>query len=68
LSNIQFLPDVDNKLKRIFCYGIEESDIPILMQFLASPRADLQQRVIKIYFRLRELPMAQKMLDAIKEV
>jgi hypothetical protein len=61
LSNIQFLPDVDNKMKIIVGYGIEESDIPILMGFLASPRADGQQRVMKMYFGApEELPMAQK--------
>jgi hypothetical protein len=69
LSNIQFLPDVDNKMKIINCYGIEESTIPILMHFLASPRADGQQRVMKMYFGApEELPMAQKLLDAVKEV
>jgi hypothetical protein len=48
LPIIQFQPDVDNKMKRINCYSIEEPDIPILMQFLASKRADGQQRVIQI--------------------
>jgi hypothetical protein len=67
LSNIQFLPDVDNKIKRIDCYGVKESDIPILMHFLASPRADGQQRVMQMHFRSGELPMAQ-FLDAIIEV
>jgi hypothetical protein len=67
-SNIQFMPDVDNGMEIIFCYGIEESDIPILMKFLASPRPDGQQRVMKIYFQLGELALAQKLLDAIKEV
>jgi hypothetical protein len=67
LSNIQFLPDVDNKMKKIRCYGIMESDIPILMQLLASPRADGQQRVMQMHFRSGDLPMAQKLLVAIKE-
>jgi hypothetical protein len=68
LSNIQFLPDVDNKMKRIDCFGIGELDIPILMEFLASPRADGQQRVIHMHFLLGEVAMAKKLLDAIKEV
>jgi hypothetical protein len=66
LSNIQFLPDVDNKMKRIDCFGIEESNIPILIKFFASPRADGQQRVIHIDFLLGVA--RQKFLDAIKEV
>jgi hypothetical protein len=68
LSSIQFLPDLDNKMRRINCCGIVESDIviPILMQFLASPRADGQQRVMQIEFRLG--PVVQKLLNAIKEV
>jgi hypothetical protein len=68
LSNIQFLPNVDNKMKRIDCYEIEESDIPFLVEFLASPRDDGQQRVMHVHFRSGELPAAQKLLDAIKEV
>jgi hypothetical protein len=68
LSNIQFLPDVDNKLDRIDCCGIEESDIPILVEFLASPRPDVQQRVMRIHFCDEQLPAAQTFLDAIKAV
>jgi hypothetical protein len=68
-SNIQFMPaDVDNGVEIIFCYGIEESDIPILIAFLASPRPDGQQQVLKMYFRLGELALAQKLVNAIKEV
>jgi hypothetical protein len=67
LSNIQFLPNVDNKMKSIHCYGImEELDIPILMHFLASPRADGQQRVMNIQLLFE--PAVPKLLDAIKEV
>jgi hypothetical protein len=68
LSNIKFLPDMDNKIKRIDCYGVEELDIPILMPFLASPRADGQQRVMHMYIRNDQLPVVPKLLDAIKEV
>jgi hypothetical protein len=70
MSSIQFLPNVDNKMKiiDINCHGTEEPDIPILIQFLATPRPDGQQRVIKMYFFIEQLPMAQKILDAIKEV
>jgi hypothetical protein len=62
-------------MENIHCYGIGESDIPILMEFLASPRADGKQRVMKIYFfapSVEEFPMGQKflnaMIDAMKEV
>jgi hypothetical protein len=68
LSNIQFVPNADNKVDIIDCFGIEESDIPILMHFLASPRADGKQRVMKMHFWEGQLPVAQKLLDAIKEV
>jgi hypothetical protein len=66
LSSIQLLPDLDNKMKIIDCYGIQEWDIPILMGFLASPRADGQQRVMHMLFWFGTT--AQKLLDAIKEV
>jgi hypothetical protein len=65
LSNIQFLPDLDTEIERIDGHGIVESDIPILIQFLASPRPDGKLLVIKIY---RCVPLAQKLLEAIKEV
>jgi hypothetical protein len=69
LSNIQFVPYVDNKMNSIGFCGVEESDIPILMQFLASPRPDGEQQVIKIYFRgENQFLVTQKLLDAIIEV
>jgi hypothetical protein len=46
----------------------EESNIPILMQFLASSRADGQQRVIYIHLSKEEEHLAQKILDSIKKV
>jgi hypothetical protein len=66
LSNLQFLPDMDNNVERIDWYEIQESDIPVLMQFLASSRRDGKQRVMKTSFIC--LQVAQKLLDAIKEV
>jgi hypothetical protein len=68
LSNIHFLPGVDDKMKIIDCYETKESDIPILIQFFASPRADGQQRVMTMHFWSEQFPVAQKLLDAIKEV
>jgi hypothetical protein len=68
LPNIQFLPNVDNKMERLVCLRVQESDIPILTEFLASPRADGQQRVMKLSFCQAELPVVLKLLDAIREV
>jgi hypothetical protein len=65
LANIQFLPNCDSKMKKIVCYGIEESDIPIVLEFLASPRPDGQQRVMEFYNGIKEGPAVQKLLDAI---
>jgi hypothetical protein len=63
LSNIQYLPDIDNKLQKIYLYP-KVLDIPMLMKMLASPRPDGQQRVI--YMQHKHFP--RKMLKAIKEV
>jgi hypothetical protein len=68
LSNIKFLPDLDNRMMRIDCDEAEEWDIPTLLQFMASSRADGQQRVIRMAFGFRKFPVARKLLDAIKEV
>jgi hypothetical protein len=38
------------------------------MKVLASPRPDGQQLVMSLHFRIGELHVAQKLLDAIKEV
>jgi hypothetical protein len=68
LSNIQFLPDVDNKMETISCAKIAKSDIPILMQFLATQRSDGKQRVMNMEFLLGKVTVLQNLLDAIKEV
>jgi hypothetical protein len=67
--NMQFLRDVDNKMERMVCSAVNELDIPILTEFLASPRADGQQRVMKLEFDRYTSPgVVQKLLDAIKKV
>jgi hypothetical protein len=69
LSSIQFLADVDNKMKIIDCWGVKEPDVPILMDLLASPRpADGQQRVMDFFFHTEQESVAPILLDAIKEV
>jgi hypothetical protein len=72
LSDLQHFPDMDNQMRLIeLSFNKGESDIPILMQFLVSPRGDGQQRVIYIHlFEIEEEVehLAQKILDAIKKV
>jgi hypothetical protein len=66
VTNIKCLKDVEDKL-RVNCLSVdEESDIPILMELLASPRPDGQQRVVFLYFAINDLK--QKMLETIKMV
>jgi hypothetical protein len=67
LSAKQHFPDMDNKMRLIELSFKEESNIPILIHFLASPRADGQQRMIYIHL-FEEEHLAQKILDAIKKV
>jgi hypothetical protein len=68
MADIQYLPDIDNKMQKIGLYmGYStalEFDIPFLMKMLASPRSDGQQRVI--HFCHVEFP--SNLLEAIKEV
>jgi hypothetical protein len=68
LSSLRFVADVDNKMNKMDCWGVVESDIPILMDLLASPRPDGQQRVMEFYFQREQRSMAPILLDAIKEV
>jgi hypothetical protein len=65
--NIKCLQDVEDKMLPIYFLRIEEeSDIPILMELLASPRPDGQQRVVCPYFPKEDLQ--QKLVAAIKKV
>jgi hypothetical protein len=67
LANIPFLPDMDNQKSQLyFLYVDADTDIPLLMKMLATPRPDGQQRVIKLFVKRRQFVM--KMLDAIKQV
>jgi hypothetical protein len=66
LDNIQFLPDMDNKTQKVDLNVNADTDIPLLINWLATPRLDGQQRVIWLSFWLDELAM--KMVDAIKQV
>jgi hypothetical protein len=67
-STIKYLQDMDNKMKTIRFYLIkEDSDIPLLMNMLKTPRADGKQHVV-ILDHFREKFPPQKMLNAIKQV
>jgi hypothetical protein len=65
LTNVQYLPDIDNKMQKIGLYLSTVSDFPIIMKMLASPRPDGQQRVIYIP---REVNLICILLNTIKEV
>jgi hypothetical protein len=60
------MPELDNELERIHLRISMEWDLPILMKYLASPRADGRQRVVLIKLDTTEL--GPKMVDAIKNV
>jgi hypothetical protein len=63
LDNIPFLPDTGN----IIQFNIDaDTDIPLLMKMLATPRPDGQQRVIELIIWEPELTM--EMVDAIEQV
>jgi hypothetical protein len=66
-STIKHLQDMDNKMQSIRFYLIkEETDIPLLMNMLATPRADGQQHVV-ILERFQK-SLAHKMVNAIMKV
>jgi hypothetical protein len=64
-STIKYLQDMGNKMQILFQQIKEESEIPLLLNMLANPRADGQQHVV-ILNRFRG-KLAQKMLNAIKQ-
>jgi hypothetical protein len=63
MTLIQSIPNIDDRMHKISLYVRKESQIPILMEFLASPRPDGKQRVI-----CARTEMAQKVLESIKKV
>jgi hypothetical protein len=59
--------DMDNEVEAIHLTYLGESDIPMLMQMLATRRADGQQRVIQLqYFQNENL--AENIVASIKKV
>jgi hypothetical protein len=67
LASVPYFHGLDNKMEGIYLTVKEESDIQLLMQMLASPRADGKQRAIVLAFELKP-ELAQEMLDTIKRV
>jgi hypothetical protein len=68
LANLPFLPDMDNQKSQLYTLLVDaDTDIPLLMKMLATPRSDGQQRVIQL-FVVDTGQLIMKMLDAIKEV
>jgi hypothetical protein len=65
MGNIQFLPDMDNKTLAIDLDIDAATDIPLLIEWLATLRPDGQQRVIWINGNDQ---LAMEMVDAIKQV
>jgi hypothetical protein len=66
LDNIPFLQDMDNKTRQILLELSADTDIPLLMNWLATSRLDGKQRLIWLFFESDQL--ATKMVDALKQV
>jgi hypothetical protein len=68
LDNCPYLQDVDNKTRLVYMFVNEVSDIPILMESLAAPRPDGQQRVLALSIDDYEgQQLVAKLLEAIKK-
>jgi hypothetical protein len=64
-----YVPNGGNKMRAINFYLFEESAIPNMIKFLAIPRPDGQQQVVKIKLRpARQHQLAQKIMENIKQV
>jgi hypothetical protein len=74
LDNIPFLPDMDNRTTQSRFDVKADTDIPLLVNWLATPRSDGQQRVMWLYFDEMEnenddqLATQMAMVNAIKQV
>jgi hypothetical protein len=63
MALIKSIPDLDSKMQLVSLRLRKESEIPILMEMLASSRPDGKPRVIS----LSSLELAQNALEAIKK-
>jgi hypothetical protein len=68
LGTIKYLPNGGNKLKAITLFLDEEWEIPNLIEFLAIPRPDGLQQVLRVLPQAGEHQLAQKILESIKQV
>jgi hypothetical protein len=68
MPNIQYLPHIDNKMQFIRLALEQESDIPILIKMLASPRPDGRQRVIEMSFERECMACMPAIIRTVKEV
>jgi hypothetical protein len=59
--------DMDNGMGAIYLIYLRESDIPMLMQMLATHRADGKQRVIQLQ-NFRDENLAENIVASIKRV
>jgi hypothetical protein len=67
LANIQFLPNMDNQKRQLYMLNFDaDTDIPLLMNMLATPHPTGQQRVIWLF--IDEYGLERTMLDAIRQV
>jgi hypothetical protein len=64
---MQNVKDMDNGMEAIHLTYFGESDIPMLMQMLATRRADGQQRVIQLQ-NFQNQNLAEKIVASIKRV
>jgi polyphosphate kinase len=66
LTDIKYLPNVDNKTCQIYLGLKEESEIAILMELCTTPRPDGKQRVMHLLHTAEDI--VQKLLETIKKV
>jgi hypothetical protein len=67
MANIPLLPDMDNQKNQLYLLNVDaDTDIPLLMNMLATPHPSGKQRVIHLFVETYQLVM--NMLDAIKQV
>jgi hypothetical protein len=64
---MQNVKDMDNGMEAIHLTYLGESDIPMLMQMLATPRVDGQQRVIQLQ-NFQDENLAVNIVSSIKRV
>jgi hypothetical protein len=67
LTNTGYVPEAGNKMKAIYFFLREKSEILNLKKFLSIPRLDGHQQVVNIFYR-RGHRLADKIMKSIKKV